>query len=197
MTFRRLAIIFAATASVAALARFGFAQGRQAEPDWKALEDETMRHYQAVLRLDSRNPPGNEVVVAEYVKGVLDKEGIPAQIVGSDPKRPNLIARLKGNGTKRPLLVMGHSDTVTTDEAKWTHPPLSATRDGGYVYGRGTIDDKDNLTAGLMTMLLLKRLNVPLDRDVVFVSESGEEGSSGVGIGYLVKEHFPEIEAEY
>ena len=88
MTFRRLAIIFASTASVAV-----FAQAPQ-EPDWKKLEDETMRHYQAVLRLDSRNPPGNEVVVAEYVKGVLDKEGIPAQIVGSDPKRPNLIARL-------------------------------------------------------------------------------------------------------
>ena len=135
-----------------------------------------MRHYQAVLRLDTRNPPGNEVVVAEYVKGVLDKEGIPATIVGSDPKRPNLIARLKGNGKKRPLLIMGHSDTVTTDEKKWTHPPLSATRDGGYVYGRGTIDDKDNLTAALMTMLLLKRLNVPLDRDVIFVSEAGEEG---------------------
>ena len=142
MTFGRLAIIFASTASVVALAQ------APKDPDWKALEDETMRHYQAVLRLDTRNPPGNEVVVAEYVKGVLEKEGIPATIVGSDPRRPNLIARLKGNGRKRPLLVMGHSDTVTTDEAKWTHPPLSATRDGGYVYGRGTIDDKDNLTAG-------------------------------------------------
>jgi acetylornithine deacetylase/succinyl-diaminopimelate desuccinylase-like protein len=92
---------------------------------------------------------------------------------------------------------MGHSDVVTVDEKKWTFPPFSATRDGGYVYGRGTIDDKDNLTASLMTMLLLKRLKVPLDRDVIFVSESGEEGSSGVGIGYLVKEHFPEIDAEY
>ena len=152
MTFGRIAIILASTASVAVLAQAA------KEPDWKALEEETMRHYQAVLRLDTRNPPGNEVVVAEYVKGVLDKEGIPSVIVGSDPKRPNLIARLKGNGKKRPILVMGHSDTVTTDEAKWTHPPLSATREGGYVYGRGTIDDKDNLTGGLMTMLLLKRL---------------------------------------
>jgi acetylornithine deacetylase/succinyl-diaminopimelate desuccinylase-like protein len=130
-----------------------------------------------VLRLDTRNPPGNEHIVAEYVKQVFDKEGIPAQIVGSDPNRSNLIARLKGNGTKRPLLVMGHSDVVTVDEAKWKFPPFSATRDGGYVYGRGTVDDKDNLTGGLMTMLLLKRLNVPLDRDVIFVSESGEEGA--------------------
>ena len=205
MTFGRLAIILGSLTSVAVLAPFGFAQGRpfdaaqgkQAEPDWKALEAETMQHYQAVLRLDTRNPPGNEHIVAEYVKQVLDKEGIPSQIVGSDPNRSNLIARLKGNGKKRPLLVMGHSDTVTTDDKKWTHPPLSATREGGYVYGRGTIDDKDNLTAGLMTMLLLKRLNVPLDRDVIFVSESGEEGSTGVGIGYLVKDHFADIDAEY
>jgi acetylornithine deacetylase/succinyl-diaminopimelate desuccinylase-like protein len=92
---------------------------------------------------------------------------------------------------------MGHSDVVTVDEAKWKFPPFSATRDGGYVYGRGTIDDKDNLTASMMTIILLKRLSVPLDRDVIFVTESGEEGSSGIGIGYLVKDHFPEIDAEY
>ena len=66
----------------------------------------------------------------------------------SDPKRSNLVARLKGNGKKKPLLVMGHSDVVTVDEAKWKFPPFSATRDGGYVYARGTVDDKDNLTAG-------------------------------------------------
>ena len=173
------------------------AAAHRAQPDWKRVEDETMTHYQAVLRLDTRNPPGNEHVVDEYVKKVLDAEGIASQIVGSDMNRPNLIARLKGNGRKRPLLVMGHSDTVTTDDKKWTHPPLSATRAGGYVYGRGTVDDKDNLTAGLITMLLLKRLNVPLDRDVIFVSESGEEASSGVGIGYLVRDHFADIDAEY
>src|SRR5947208_3780376 len=172
------------------------AQQRPA-PDWPKVEEETMRHYQAVLRLDTRNPPGNEHIVAEYVKRVLDAEGIPSQIVGSDMNRPNLVARLKGNGRKRPLLIMGHSDVVTVDDAKWKFPPFSATRDGGYVYGRGTVDDKDNLTASLMTLLLLKRLKVPLDRDVVFVSESGEEGSTGVGIGYLVKEHFADIDAEY
>jgi acetylornithine deacetylase/succinyl-diaminopimelate desuccinylase-like protein len=191
MSFGRVATILASTASVAVLAQ------APTQPDWIKLQDETMRHYQAVLRIDTRNPPGNEHVVAEYVKGVLEQEGIPAQIVGSDPNRPNLVARLKGNGRKRPLLIIGHSDTVTTDEAKWTHPPLSATRDGGYVYGRGTIDDKDNLTASLMTMLLLKRLNVALDRDVIFLSEAGEEGGPAVGIGYMVKEHFPEIDAEY
>jgi len=189
--FACLAATLAATAITRVVAQTSPA------PDWPKVEEETMRHYQAVLRLDTRNPPGNEHIVAEYVKQVLDKEGIASQIVGSDPNRSNLIARLKGNGKKRPLLVLGHSDTVTTDDKKWTHPPLSATREGGYVYGRGTIDDKDNLTAGLMTMILLKRLNVPLDRDVIFVSESGEEGSTGVGIGYLVKDHFADIDAEY
>jgi acetylornithine deacetylase/succinyl-diaminopimelate desuccinylase-like protein len=168
-----------------------------AQPDWKALEDETMRHYQAVLRIDTQNPPGNETKAAEYVKQALEKEGIPAQIVGSDANRSNVFARLKGNGKKRPLLIMGHTDVVTVDAAKWKFPPFSATRDGGYVYGRGTVDDKDNLTASLMTMLLLKRLNVPLDRDVIFLAESGEEGSATFGIGYMVNQRFADIEAEY
>jgi acetylornithine deacetylase/succinyl-diaminopimelate desuccinylase-like protein len=92
---------------------------------------------------------------------------------------------------------MGHSDVVTIDEAKWKFPAFSATRDGGYVYGRGTVDDKDNLTASLMTVLLLKRLNVPLDRDVIFLSEAGEEGASSFGMQFMVAQHFPEIEAEY
>jgi acetylornithine deacetylase/succinyl-diaminopimelate desuccinylase-like protein len=193
MTTKKTILALGLAGATAALL---FAQTAK-EPDWKALEDETMRHYQAVLRLDTRNPPGNEHVVVDYVRGVLEKEGIPVQVFASDANRSNLVARLKGNGKKRPLLVMGHSDTVTTDEKKWTYPPLSATRNGGWVYGRGTIDDKDNLTGGLMTMILLKRLNVPLDRDVIFVSEAGEEGSSGVGIGYLVQSHFADIDAEY
>ena len=81
--------------------------------------------------------------------------------------------------------------------AKWKFPPFGATRDGGYVYGRGAVDDKDNLTAALMTMLLLKRNNVPLDRDVIFVAEAGEEGSTGIGIDFIVRDHLPHVEAEY
>jgi acetylornithine deacetylase/succinyl-diaminopimelate desuccinylase-like protein len=165
--------------------------------DWHAVEDETLRHYQAVLRFDTSNPPGNERLVADYVKGVFDKEGIAAQLFALDANRPNLVARLKGSGKKRPLLVMGHSDVVTVDAAKWQHPPFSATREGGYVYARGTIDDKDNLTAGLMTMLLLERQQVPLDRDVIFLVESGEEGNSNFGIQFMVAQHFADIDAEY
>src|SRR5882672_7598640 len=110
-----------------------------AGPDWKSLEPEIMQQFQAVLRFDTRNPPGNEHIVAEYLKGVFDKAGIPAQIFALDATRSNVVARLKGNGRKRPLLIMGHSDVVTVDDAKWKFPPFSATRDGGYVYGRGTV----------------------------------------------------------
>jgi acetylornithine deacetylase/succinyl-diaminopimelate desuccinylase-like protein len=166
-------------------------------PDWKALEPEMMQQFQAVLRFDTRNPPGNEHLVAEYLKGVFDQAGIPAKLFALDPKRSNVVARLKGNGKKKPILIMGHSDVVTVDEAKWKFPPFSATRDGGWVYARGTVDDKDNLAAGVMTMLLLKRFNVPLDRDVIFLSEAGEEGSSNFGMQFMVAQHFPEIEAEY
>jgi acetylornithine deacetylase/succinyl-diaminopimelate desuccinylase-like protein len=174
----------------------GLAQS-PAQPDWSRLQDETLRHYQAVLRLDTSNPPGNERLVAEYLKQVFDGEGIPSQILAVDANRSNVVARLKGNGRKRPLLIMGHTDVVTVDAAKWTHPPFSATRHGGYVYGRGAVDDKDNLTAALMTMLLLKRLKVPLDRDVIFLAESGEEGTTSVGIQFMVNEHFADLDAEY
>jgi acetylornithine deacetylase/succinyl-diaminopimelate desuccinylase-like protein len=165
-------------------------------PDWSKVNEEAMRHFQAVIQLDTTDPPGNETRVVEYVKKVLEAEGIPAIVAGPEPSRMSLIARLKGNGSKRPLLIMGHTDTVRVDAAKWTHPPFSATRTGGYVYGRGTVDDKDNLTAALMTVLLLKRTGRPLDRDVIFVAEAGEEAAANMGIGYLVTERWNDIEAE-
>src|SRR5204863_7967501 len=154
-----------------------------------------MHQYQALLILEKRIPPGNEHIAAEYLKAVFDKEGISAQIAGKDANRPNVIARLKGSGKKKPLLIMGHTDVVTVDPAKWKFPPFSATRDSGYVYGRGTVDDKDTLTASLMTMLLLKRLNVPLDRDVILLAESAEEGTSTVRRGYSVSQRHPGTDA--
>ena len=170
------------------------AQGR---PDWAKVEEETMRHFQALVRLDTSNPPGNETRAAEYVQRVLEAEGIPVERLALDPARANVVARLKGNGSKRPLLLLGHTDVVTVEPSKWTFPPFSATRDAGWVYGRGTLDDKDNLTGSLMMMLLLKRLNVPLDRDVVFMAESGEEGTTRFGVDYMVENHFAKIDAEF
>jgi acetylornithine deacetylase/succinyl-diaminopimelate desuccinylase-like protein len=166
-------------------------------PDWTAVNAETLKHFSAVVQMDTQDPPGNETQVVEYVKRVLEAEGIPVIISANEPSRANLIARLKGNGSKRPLLIMGHTDTVKVDPAKWKFPPFSAARDGGYIYGRGTIDDKDNMTAGMMTIILLKRMHVPLDRDVIFVAEAGEEASTTAGIGYLVQKNWTDIDAEY
>lgn len=166
-------------------------------PSWRAVEEESMRHYQAILRLDTSDPPGVELPAVEYLKKVLEAEGIPVEVLSRDPNRPNLVARLKGSGAKRPLLIMGHTDVVNVDPKKWTFPPFGAVRDSGYVYGRGTLDDKDNVVACLMTMLLLKRLKVPLDRDVIFLAEAGEEGNVRFGIRYMVDNHYPKIDAEY
>jgi acetylornithine deacetylase/succinyl-diaminopimelate desuccinylase-like protein len=91
---------------------------------------------------------------------------------------------------------MGHSDTVRVDASKWMLPPFSATRQDGYVYGRGTIDDKSDVVAALMTMLMLKRSRIALHRDVIFVSEAGEEAATEPGIEHLVNQHWREIDAE-
>jgi acetylornithine deacetylase/succinyl-diaminopimelate desuccinylase-like protein len=164
--------------------------------DWPKVNDELLRHYQALIRIDTTDPPGNETKAVEYIQKVLEAEGIPATIVAQDPARANLIARIKGNGSKRPILLMGHTDTVKVDPSKWTFPPFSATRDGGYVYGRGTLDNKWQVAAGMVTMLMLKRGNIALDRDVIFVAEAGEEAATGPGIEFLVNEHWSEIDAE-
>lgn len=161
--------------------------------DWAKANDEAMRNYQSLVQIDSTT---TEAGVANFVKKTLEAEGIAVSIVAKDPEHPNVIARIKGNGSKKPLLIMGHSDTVKVDPSKWTFPPFSATRNGGYVYGRGTLDDKSNLFAAMMTMVLLERTHAKLDRDVILVSEAGEEGNSSMGIGYLVSQHYPEIEAE-
>jgi acetylornithine deacetylase/succinyl-diaminopimelate desuccinylase-like protein len=194
-TLKRLA---AAAGLLLGLNLPGFAQAQSwPEPDWAALEAETMEHFQALIRFDTSDPPGNERPAAEYLRDVLVGEGIPVELYEVEPNRTNLVARLTGSGAKRPLLLMGHTDVVNVDPAKWTFPPFSATRHGGYVYGRGTLDDKDNVVAGLMTMLLLKRLDVPLDRDVIFLAEAGEEGTTRVGIEFIAARHFAEIDAEY
>ena len=168
-----------------------------AQPDWSKYRAETLRHFQALVQLDTTDPPGNETRAVEYLKKVLDAEGISSIVVAKDSARANLIARLKGNGSKRPLLIMAHTDTVQVDAAKWSVPPFSATIQGPHIYGRGTLDDKPDLVAALMTMLLLKRQNTPLDRDVIFVAEAGEEANTVPGIQFLVNEHWNEIDSEF
>lgn len=187
----RVALLITALLSTSLLAQ------APAQPDWAKLDEETLKHFLAIIKMDTTDPPGGEKPVVDYVKQVLEAEGIAVQTFAMEPHRPNLVARIKGSGKQRPLLLMGHSDTVNVDPKKWTHPPFGGVRDGGYIYGRGTVDDKDNVVANVMTMLMLKRLGVKLDRDVILLIEAGEEGSSRLGIQFMANQHLAEIDAEF
>ena len=114
-------------------------------------------HYRSLVQIDSSSPPGNETRVVDYLKKVLEAEGIPTQTFALDPTRANLVARLKGNGSKRPLLILAHTDVVSVQREKWPVDPFGAVMKDGYVWGRGSVDDKPVLAANLMVMLLLKR----------------------------------------
>src|ERR1044071_6285819 len=164
--------------------------------DWNAQRAEILDRYRALVRIDST--PGRETLVANYLKGVLEAEGIATKTFALDPARANLVARLKGTGSKRPLLILAHTDVVPVQREKWPVDPFGAVMKDGYVWGRGTKDDKPVLVANLMTMLLLKRRGVPLDRDVIFLAESAEEAdTTGAGMNFMVREHFDAIDAEF
>lgn len=165
--------------------------------DWDAVGEESVDFLVDLVRIDSSNPPGNETEVVNYLKEALAKEGITSETYALDPARANLVTRYRGNGSKRPILIMGHTDVVGVQADKWSEEPFGGIRKDGYVWGRGTLDDKDNVTAGLMVMLLLNRLDVEMDRDIIFLAESGEEGTPDVGINFMVEYHWDVIEAEY
>lgn len=165
--------------------------------DWDAVGREAVDHLVELVKIRSVNPPGNETEVAEYVRAVLAAEGLESRLYALDPERANLVARLEGNGSKQPILIMGHTDVVGVQPDKWYADPFSGMREDGYIYGRGTLDDKDNVAAGMMVMILLERLGVKLDRDVIFLAESGEEGTPEVGINFMVEKHWDVIAAEY
>jgi acetylornithine deacetylase/succinyl-diaminopimelate desuccinylase-like protein len=164
--------------------------------DWDKLRPEILQHYRSLVQIDST--AGHETAVVEYLKKILEAEGIPTRTFALDSNRANLVARLKGNGSKRPLLILAHSDVVGVQREKWPVDPFGAVMKDGYVWGRGSKDDKPVLAANLIAMLMLKRLGMQLDRDVIFLAESGEEADlAGVGINYMVREHFAEIDAEF
>ena len=186
---------------ISALLIFGLSVNAYAQQtfliDWDEVGEEAIQHLVELVQINTTNPPGNETRVVSYLQTVLDAEGIPYEVYALDPERANLVVRIKGNGSKRPILIMGHTDVVGVQADKWYADPFSGKREDGFIYGRGTLDDKDNLTAGLMVVMLLKRYGVELDRDIIFLAEAGEEGTPEVGINFMVEEHFDVIDAEY
>src|SRR5262249_16809955 len=149
-----------------------------------------------LLKLDTSNPPGQETRVARYLKGVCDREGIPGELLGPDPDRINFVARLRGTGAERPLMLMAHSDVVPAERSQWTVDPFGGIVKEGHVYGRGAQDTKALLAAELAVLVDLKRSGARLKRDVIFLSESDEEAGS-TGIQWLVANAWDKINAEF
>ena len=156
------------------------------QPDWDKTDAETLEHFQALIRFDTSDPPGGEKPAVDYLKGVLEREGIPVEVFALEAHRPNLVARLKGNGKKRPLLIMAHTD-VGQRRPQEVDPSAVRRRSATAATSTAAAPSTTRTTSSpsLMTMLLLKRLNVPLDRDVIFLAEAGEEGTTRVGIQFM------------
>src|SRR5271165_4008498 len=165
--------------------------------DWMQVDAELMEHFTALLKIDTSNPPGNETQAVNYLRPLLEKEGIEVHVFALDPNRANLVARLRGNGAKKPIAVLGHTDVVGVQREKWPVDPFAAIHKDGFIWGRGSSDDKPHVATGMMLLLMLKRLHVPLNRDVIFVAESGEEGTTGPGIDFLVNQHWNDIACEF
>lgn len=144
---------------------------------------------QRLIRFDTTNPPGNERECVAYIKGLLDQAGCDSTIVGRDANRPNLIARLKGQGTSPPLLLFGHIDVVTTANQAWQYPPFQGELVDGYVWGRGALDMKGGIVMMLLAFLRAKAEGVTLPGDVVLAVVSDEEAGGDYGASYLVDQH--------
>jgi acetylornithine deacetylase/succinyl-diaminopimelate desuccinylase-like protein len=159
--------------------------------------DEAVRYLRDLLRINTANPPGNELPACEFLAGVLAAQGIESVILEPQPGRGNLVTRLRGDGRAAPLLLMAHVDVVPVEPENWHFPPFGAEISGGYLYGRGALDTKQLVAMELMVMLLLKRNQVPLARDVIFMASADEESGGRCGAGWMVKEHADLIRSEF
>lgn len=159
------------------------------------MSDRVVRILSDLVRFDTTNPPGNETRVAEYLKQVTAQFGIPSETLGQDARRHSFIARLKGTGKGRPLLLFSQSDTTPVDRAQWSFDPLSGELKDKFVLGRGTKDSKALLAAELAVFVEIKRRNIPLNRDLILCVEADGAGSSAMQ--WLIQNHWPKIEAEF
>lgn len=165
--------------------------------DWDAVCEEVAGYLQALLRLDTTNPPGKEILCAEYIAGVLEREGIGSSITESEPGRGNVTARLKG-GEEPALMLLGHTDVVAAEPEKWEHPPFSGELIDGVIWGRGALDMKNMVAAELMVLLLMHRQGLTLNRDVIYAATADEEAGKGNhGIGWLIDHHPDQVDALY
>jgi acetylornithine deacetylase/succinyl-diaminopimelate desuccinylase-like protein len=182
---------------VFATASLSLAQSKRLSLNSAQAQTEAVHFLVDLVRIDTQDPPGDESKVANYIEGVLKNEGIESEILEPVPGRASIVARLKGNGKRRALLLMGHEDVVPVDRSRWTVDPFAADERDGVIYGRGASDDKAMVAANLEVLLQLKRMRVPLDRDVIFLSEASEEMSSPAGMATIVDRYWDKIDCEF
>ena len=168
--------------------------------DLSKLESEALGWLEGLIRINTTNPPGNELVAAKYIADILQHEGINAQIIETTPGRGFLVARLSASAVPDPsraLLLMGHLDVVGVDKSKWSVDPFGAVVKDGYLYGRGAIDDKGMTIANLAVFIALKRSNARLNRDVIYLAEGDEEAGGTNGMKVAVEKYWDKIAAGY
>ena len=203
---RRRLLLYGGAALVAAVAIAGPRLMRFLAPieglrnvDIRELrEREATKLLREYVRIDSQNPPGRTVETARFWAERLGCEGIPFEIVGDDPERPIVVARLSGRSRGEALLLLHHMDVYPVGEvSKWTIPPFAAADGRGkfvhHVCGRGTLDMKGQGIADFLAIASLRRDGIVPERDVVFVAEPGEETyTPEIGIGWVL-DHRPDL----
>lgn len=145
-----------------------------------------LRQYVAI---DTTNPPGNELATAKFLKAYLKREGIESQIFESAPGRANLYARVRGDGSAKALMLVHHMDVVPASVTDWSVPPFAGLERDGYVWGRGTVDNKGPGLMEVLAVVMVKRLQLPLARDLVLLAVADEEQGGGKGARYMMAEH--------
>lgn len=161
------------------------------------LEKEIAHFLSQLIRINTTNPPGNEVQAADFIAKYLAEDGFSPEIIESAPGRGSVIARLKGTGEKPSLLLLSHLDVVAANPMEWSLDPFAGIVKDGYVYGRGAYDMKGMTAVEVFTLKLLKRNNVPLKGDVVLAATADEEKGGEEGAGYLLRDHKQKIWCPY
>jgi acetylornithine deacetylase/succinyl-diaminopimelate desuccinylase-like protein len=161
----------------------------EAKFDWQTLEQEAVGTLSRYIQVNTTNPPGNELKAARFLQQIFEREGIATRIIESAPGRGNIFARLPGNGSQKTVMLLHHMDVVPADPKEWKEPPFSGSIKNGEIWGRGALDNKGPGIAELMTLLALKRQNIALKSDVVFLGTADEEAGGALGAGYLLEKH--------
>jgi acetylornithine deacetylase/succinyl-diaminopimelate desuccinylase-like protein len=164
---------------------------------WGGVREEVTEHLQQLIRCETVNPPGNETLVADYLRAVVEREGLSAQILEAVPGRGNFVTRIAGTGQGRPLLLMAHSDVVSVEADAWARPPFAAEIADDMIWGRGAVDTKNLVAAELLVLLLIKRLGLTLERDLIMATFADEEAGSEFGAEWMWNEHRELIDAEF